>query len=107
MKMNLPGLCAKDSFTDTSSATTPPIKPHVFAVKSVIPPSYAISFPPVETLIPITLPPLMTTLNLMLVNLISSLVRQLPTLHPPNLDQNGKPLTYKIAFQGPDCSQLR
>ena len=52
-----PDLCADDSdddddLTDHSRSTTPPSKPHVFAVKSIIPPSYAICFPPVETLIP-------------------------------------------------------
>ena len=47
-----PGLCAYDSYdedglSDTSSTTTPPTKPHTFAVKAILPPSYAISFSPV------------------------------------------------------------
>ena len=86
-----PGLCSnesddKDDLTDTSSATTPPLKPHVFAVKSIIPPSYTISFPPVETLIP----------------MFSSDDDDNILSRPLNLDHNGKPLTYKTALQGPN-----
>ena len=52
-----PDLCTYDSddeddLTDHSRSTTPPLQPHVLATKTIVPSSYNISFPPVETLIP-------------------------------------------------------
>ena len=119
-----PGLCADDSededdLTDTSSATTPPPKPHVFALKSIIPPNCAISFPPVETLIPIfpshnddnTPSPYeysdLDTSEPDIIfgpsatNLASALKK---SDNPLNLGHNSKPLTYKTGLQGPNVA---
>ena len=113
------GLCADsvddDDLTDHSGSTTPLPKPITFAIKSIIPLSYAISFPPAETLFPMfpfhdeddsTFPYDYSDLESADPDLIfgPSAINSASALklgdNPLYLDHNGKPLTYKTALQG-------
>ena len=107
----------EDELTDTSSSTTPLLEPHVFAVQSIIPPSYAISFPAIETLIPMfsthddddpLSPYYYSDLESSEPSPVfgPSVTNSASALkigdNPLNLGHNGKPLTYKTDLQGPN-----